>query len=683
MPFQSKSTWVPPSKLIHPKTMECISNIEDDIKNIKVVAEKPNIQGNQFKAMYSLKNNKKIIIKKADKGSAVVVLNKSNYLEEGYRQLNNENYYTKLTTSIYQETALKIEKILQELLDDKIITKRQYNFLAPAPNPRPRYFYMLPKIHKPPDTWPNQFMPPGRPIISDCASESKNISKFIDFYLKPHAITHPSYIKDTNDFLNKLKKIDISPDDLIATLDVDNMYTNIDIEDGIRAIKEKLGFEHNNKRTLAIIALLELSLKNNDFIFNNDIFLQTCGTAMGKDYAPNYSNIFMAKWEMSALEKCVLKPKLFLRYLDDIFIIWPHGREAFQIFFETINTHHPSIKLKYTISNSSINFLDTTIVKQIVLDKYCLISKVYFKPTDTHELLDKRSFHPRHTFSGVIKSQIMRFKRICTLDKHFEEACKILFDALKLRNYSKRWLRKIKNDTIRIMTRKLVTTEIEIPGPSTGGCDTCDGIQCKTCEFLTPCHNFFGYNEELIHPITSELTCSSRNIIYLITCQLCFDQYVGETENSLRERWAKHRTDIKYGKFTNSVAKHLDKYHSKDYRFDVLTIIPIEQIPIGANHTCSKAQREVREQFWIDKLKTFSPFGMNEDYKHPKNRNNPKIPFIVPFSKTANRVSKLVKQHYKDTLQEDEDNKLIEHDIIVAYSRHKNLSDFLVSSKHI
>lgn len=74
---------------------------------------------------------------------------------------------------------------------------------------------------------------------------------------------------------------------------------------------------------------------------------------------------------------------------------------------------------------------------------------------------------------------------------------------------------------------------------------------------------------------------------------------------------------------------------------------------------------------------------MNEDYKHPKNRNNPKIPFIVPFSKTANRVSKLVKQHYKDTLQEDEDNKLIEHDIIVAYSRHKNLSDFLVSSKHI
>ena len=37
----------------------------------------------------------------------------------------------------------------------------------------------------------------------------------------------------------------------------------------------------------------------------------------------------MAKWEKEALNKCPLKPKIFLRYLDDIFIIWQHGEESF------------------------------------------------------------------------------------------------------------------------------------------------------------------------------------------------------------------------------------------------------------------------------------------------------------------------------------------------------------------
>ena len=50
--------------------------------------------------------------------------------------------------------------------------KQQLEFLCGSQEPRPRYFYMLPKIHKETSCWTIQnVMPAGRPIISDCNSE--------------------------------------------------------------------------------------------------------------------------------------------------------------------------------------------------------------------------------------------------------------------------------------------------------------------------------------------------------------------------------------------------------------------------------------------------------------------------------------------------------------------------------
>ena len=71
--------------------------------------------------------------------------------------------------------------------------------------------------------------------------------------------------------------------------------------------------------------LLKLSLENNYFIFNDDWYLQISGTAMGKKFAPNYANIFMAKWEEEALKQARKQPLVYFRFLDDIFIIWTHS----------------------------------------------------------------------------------------------------------------------------------------------------------------------------------------------------------------------------------------------------------------------------------------------------------------------------------------------------------------------
>ena len=121
-----------------------------------------------------------------------------------------------------------------------------------------------------------------------------------------------------------MSSINPAQDSLLITLDVDSLYTNIDNQDAFEAVKESFNKNPDPKRPdKQILELLKICLENNDFTFNDEWFLQVGGTAMGKQFAPNYANLFMAKWEQEALSKCPKQPQFYLRSLDDIFIICP------------------------------------------------------------------------------------------------------------------------------------------------------------------------------------------------------------------------------------------------------------------------------------------------------------------------------------------------------------------------
>jgi len=66
--------------------------------------------------------------------------------------------------------------------DQSYITDKQLAYLKPdISNMQARYFYLLPKIHKSRHSWPHSNMPAGRPIVSDCESESSRVCAFVDF----------------------------------------------------------------------------------------------------------------------------------------------------------------------------------------------------------------------------------------------------------------------------------------------------------------------------------------------------------------------------------------------------------------------------------------------------------------------------------------------------------------------
>ena len=88
----------------------------------------------------------------------------------------------------------------------------------------------------------------------------------------------------------------------------------------------------------------------------------------------------------------------------------------------------------------------------------------------------------------------------------------------------------------------------------TEGCFKCTKI-CNICkEHLNQTTTFSSVKTRK----TFIRTCSSNNIIYLIDCAKCGSvQYVGETGNSLQNRFHHHRSDIKTNKNT-LVARHFN-----------------------------------------------------------------------------------------------------------------------------
>ena len=162
-----------------------------------------------------------------------------------------------------------------------------------------------------------------------------------------------------------------------------------------------------------LLKLLDIVLHSMNFTFNRDHFIQTGGTAMGTAVAPNYANLFMDRFERKALSNWPLKPLIWLRFIDDIFMIWTHGEDKLNEFIQYLNSIHPTIKLTHELSHSQIDFLDTTFK---VNDSQQLYTTLYEKPTDTHLYLHYTFSHHNPCKTKGPYGQFFRLRRICTYD---------------------------------------------------------------------------------------------------------------------------------------------------------------------------------------------------------------------------------------------------------------------------
>lgn len=613
-----------------------------------------NLTSDERTAMRTLNSRDDITIKPADKGGAIVIQNKQDYLDEGFRQLNDEYFYTELQEDPTESYTKLMKEILTSLLKNKEISTDMYKAMKPA-YPKPGRFYTLPKIHKPGN--------PGRPIVSGIDTVTERISNFVNYLIMHLPPEVPSFIKDTNHFLHEISELILPTDSFLVTMDVTSLYTNIPHQDGIEAVVSayKKSPPNNGVEDHVLATLIRLVLEHNNFEFEGKHFLQIRGTAMGTKMAPNYANLFMANLESRFLSNRGLKPLCYKRYIDDIFIIWPHREKDLLTFISDFNAIHPNIKFTHSYSKTNIDFLDVT----IEIHGNTLSTKLYRKPTDRQQYLHFHSSHPKHCKTSIPFSQAHRFRRICSnltdfdhnaenlkavlteqkyplviVDKAIEKARALDRSQLinqtrpsvpknqqanlvvtysaslpNLNNILRKHFRILQqNDKLntlfpeppRVVYRrgrnlKDILVQSKSSPSQTFGCQPCEKSRCQVCNHMIRTNQIKSAKSDFVFKINTTLNCDTANVIYVLRCNLCDMDYVGQTGTPFRLRFNNHKSHV------NSLphlpfSKHMNL---PDHNFDAITVILLQ------SGFSSDRERELREAYFIHKFKSFT-HGINE-----------------------------------------------------------------------
>jgi hypothetical protein len=579
-------------------------NVQRDLQKLPKNNAKSNLSAGEQRALKALSSDQSVVIKPVDKGGLICILDKSDYVERVDALLCDTSVYRPISESDAKAIVGNISAGLTDLVD--FIDPRVIQFMNNK-NAVWGRFYGLVKLHK--------SGMPLRPIVSANSTHTENIAAVVDVLIKELPLRLNSYIKDTNHFLEILSSTIIpeTANVILATLDVTSLYTNIPHSDGIRATAmfyEKVYQEDPQAvPTDVVCRLLKMVLENNIFEFNNQLFLQISGTSMGAVMAPSYANLFMGELEEKFIEsfaaQYAVRPLVYIRYIDDIFIVWTNGEELLHRFIEEINQCHVSIKFTHSVSTSSVHFLDVTVSLQ---PGNQLTTSLYVKPTDNPSYLHWMSEHPRHMKVSIPYSMALRCRRICSETATAKNEIGKLRNKFLSRGYpakllddaAKKALSKKKTESAAIRrkpTVNLITTfnsnlpnfkailkkhfpilqsdertrEIfdSCPGvvykrprnirdyvvhskvglssvtdrnfTRPAGSQPCRKPRCKVCQHMRVTEKISSMDNSYSFTIRGNYDCQTANCVYLMQCMKCKQQYIGETSTPFNIRFNNHK----------------------------------------------------------------------------------------------------------------------------------------------
>ena len=153
-----------------------------------------NITKAEHLALENLRKEKECIIVTADKGVALVVMDKTEYITKCKVLLQNNSVYQHLSKDSSPTIHKELIKILQDYKNNSFISETEYTQLRPHGSTSAR-FYGLPKIRK------NNM--PMHPIVSACGTVTYNTAKFITKILQNYCGKTSSFVKYSTDFIKE------------------------------------------------------------------------------------------------------------------------------------------------------------------------------------------------------------------------------------------------------------------------------------------------------------------------------------------------------------------------------------------------------------------------------------------------------------------------------------------------
>ena len=457
--------------------------------------------------------------------------------------------------------------------------------------------YGLPKIHKK-DT-------PIRPILSAINTPGYNLAQYLVPVIAP-LTTSEFTVRDTFTFVEEITKID-SKNTFMASFDVKSLFTNIPLEETISIIinelfqnKEVLEVKLENSGDIVYYnktdfkSLLDLATLENHFIFNEDIYCQVDGVAMGSPLGPTLANAFMCH-----LEKAFLKsfpedqlPLIYKRYVDDVFLVF-RSEEHVEPFLKFMNSLHKNIEFTCEREeNNKLSFIGVDVER----GEGNFVTSVFRKPTYTGLLTKFDSFIPERYKQNLISIMVYRAFHICSNYMNFHIEIEFLRDIFQKNGYPLNFFQNIVSRTLRKIYKPYGSYEVlkfDVPKCIILFPTYYLGLTSK--EFSKNLRNLMQryYPQVDIRTVFRKVenlgsvfrykdalpeVCSSC-LIYKYTCDGCNAFYIGKTERNFWMRICEHRgISFRTGKqlsvkpFSDIRNHHLEK-HNNEVKFENFEIL--------------------------------------------------------------------------------------------------------------
>ena len=274
---------------------ELISEVYRVLK--KLHHPKPNLKREEFIALKQLKSDKSQMVLTADKGVALVVLDMVDYIRKAKAILEDTNTYRVIQTDPTSRLKNKLINMLRRIKTATGIQDNIYSKMYPTGASPPK-FYGLPKIHK--------ANIPLKPIVSSIASVAYGVAKVLADIIKPLMGCSEHHVQNSQQFVEEIKEMQLEKGECITSYDVVALFTSIPIPSAKEVMKKKLEQDTElQKRTImpvdTILELLAFCLNNTYFVFQDTVYEQTKGAAMGSPISPIIANIFMEAFEQRAI----------------------------------------------------------------------------------------------------------------------------------------------------------------------------------------------------------------------------------------------------------------------------------------------------------------------------------------------------------------------------------------------
>jgi hypothetical protein len=537
------------------------------VKNKKI----RNISDDEFNAIKSLKNNNNIIICRADKGNAIVVLDKNDYISKMNDILKQKQFKnTKELTLIEKEKSMN--KYILKLYKNKVIDQETY-WKIHSTSASYATMYGQPKIHK--------INYPVRPIISSIGSYNHDLSKHLYQIIKNNRPSQSfSYIRDSFDFVKKIAEMKNSSNQIMISFDVDNLYTNVPVKEAIEITLDML-FKTSKPPNIPYTRsqfekLLKIAVCDIPFRFFDKTFTQIDGVAMGSPLGPILADLFMSNLEQKLNKFSTNKPLTWIRYVDDIFCIF-NKQQKINDFLNRINKWHPNIKFTIEFENNEkLAFLDVLIIRNNNNNNYD--TTIYRKPTNTNLYLLYESNQCREYKLSLIRTLVIRILLICSNDILKNDEIKLMKNTLIMNGYPQHLIKRGIREA-EIITKKRKSQKQQLNNAqqkkkvyfllSYYGSESIILAQRikRLCKKLLPlieinvCFRKTFTIKNIFLPIQKgpdELK-KNKKLVYKIPCLNCDKCYIGETKREKEIRMKEHQADIQKHKQCSNVAKHANE----------------------------------------------------------------------------------------------------------------------------